>query len=642
MSLDEYRRLPAGPDWAGGPGPAGSRRYSTTVLLLALTAAAVRLIPLHFLNPLNWDELEFYRATVWVAEGRVPYRDFWQNHTPLPWFLFAPFAALTKGPGVASVIALRWAQVPVWIVTFWLANVFMRRVGIERFARWAAMALALSSSLFMIPAIEYRVDSVACMFYLAGLVLAVTSTSRGSAVASGAMFCLAGFSNLRLGPLLALTVLILRIVDTRERAWRPNRRINWTFAGVAVTLGACLTYFAATGSLDDLYHQVWYENYLGDKYSEPIVGAFFHRLLVPFGIRIIASDRLFDPQVIDPGGVAILVLGFWGMAGALRSWRSPHGLTLAAILQVCSLVFIAAMKFIYNYHFEIVVLMMLPLVAATIEQLRRPRWIVALVAVACCVNLFASVFRGKEWDRAFQDFVMREADSRTLPGEKVWSGAPWALRREPAYRFWLLPEIARHLVRHGHAQPYALGDVLRDPPAAVVFDHNALVWTAMIQREIAPFFVRHYIPVWRNLWVPALNTRLAPQSRFEWVVPRDGTYRMFVSPDLATHPWFRDPLLAGVYEKPDSDRLTLRLPPAAPHPALAWWVDGKAVQPSAAIALRKHQRVAVANQGPEPLGLILLPGDDTVLFRQPPSGATLEAATTRVTHVPHFGAKIQR
>ncbi|HEX2121099.1 MAG TPA: hypothetical protein VHL59_05590 [Thermoanaerobaculia bacterium] len=40
--------------------------------------------------------------------------------------------------------------------------------------------------------------------------------------------------------------------------------------------------------------------------------------------------------------------------------------------------------------------------------------------------------------------------------------------------------------------------------------------------------------------------------------------------------------------------------------------------------------------------MILLAGDDTVIFRQPPAGATLEAATTRVTHVPDFDARIGR
>jgi hypothetical protein len=125
-----------------------------------------------------------------------------------------------------------------------------------------------------------------------------------------------------------------------------------------------------------------------------------------------------------------------------------------------------------------------------------------------------------------------------------------------------------------------------------------------------------------------MNARLRPGSRMRWVVPRDGTYRVFASSELAMHPWFRDPFYAGAYEGADP-RVMLRLPPPAMNPDLEWSIDPT-------VPLKKGQRIAVTNRGTAPIGVILLPGDDTVLFRQPPPGATLEAATTRVTHVPRF------
>src|SRR5688572_10276913 len=208
---------------------------------LAITAALVRLIPLQFLHPLNWDELEFWRATAWIAEGRVPFRDFWEHHTPLAWFVFAPFTLLTNDPGVGAVIALRWAQIPVWIATFWLLHVWMRNAGIERFARWAATAVALSSSLFMTPAVEYRVEALGCALLMAGLVLA----QRERYFFAGAALCLAGLTNLRLGPVLVVAVMAL-LVTRRLRAAA-------IIAGGFAALAAALTYFAATGSLMALY-----------------------------------------------------------------------------------------------------------------------------------------------------------------------------------------------------------------------------------------------------------------------------------------------------------------------------------------------------------------------------------------------------
>lgn len=46
-----------------------------------------------FTQAMNPDEMEHLHATYLLLEGRVPYRDFWQNHTPTLWFVFAPIMA---------------------------------------------------------------------------------------------------------------------------------------------------------------------------------------------------------------------------------------------------------------------------------------------------------------------------------------------------------------------------------------------------------------------------------------------------------------------------------------------------------------------------------------------------------------------
>ncbi|HEX2060182.1 MAG TPA: hypothetical protein VHK90_05540 [Thermoanaerobaculia bacterium] len=580
-------------------------KHVRAVIALAVTAAAVRLLPLQFLHPLNWDELEFWRATSWIAEGRMPYRDFWEHHTPLVWFLFAPFTRLTTSPGVDAILVLRWAQIPLWIATFWLANVWMRNAGIERFARWSAMTLALASSLFMIPAVEYRVEALGCALVLGGLVLA----QRERYALAGVAFCLAGFANLRLGPVLVVAVLAL-LAARRLRSWP-------IVIGGSATLIAVLALCYANGMLEPLWQQVWTDN-LAEKYATPVIGGFIHRLLVPFGVRIIATDRLFELAAVDVGGAAVLLFGFAGLLLAFRR----RGLWLIALLQLTNLFFIASMKFIYNYHFALVVILMIPLIAGVFERVSG-RVVLAVLIAAVGVSIFASVFRGKELDRAYQDFIMREVHARTRPGDVVWSGVPWALHREPAYRFWFLPELARQLVRQDLAPRYRP----EVAPAAVVFDHNVLLWIGTVQRELAPFFVRHYVPVWRELWVPGMNARLRPGGTFTWIVPRDGAYRVYVSAPLAGHPWFHDPLRAASYKRADAARLTFELPEPGPG-AVTFDAD-----PS---RLRAGQRLTAMNPSGSELAVFVLPANDRVLFRQPPPGATLEAETTRVTHVPRL------
>src|SRR5438552_3769152 len=197
-----------------------TRRATALFGGISLLSIAARLLQLQGLHPLVWDEIEFFRATDWVRHGLVPYRDFWEHHTPLQWFLFALVAALTRSSGVSAVLLMRWAQLPLWIATFALLAIWMRDAGVSAVARCSAILLAICSSLFMLSAIEYRIDTLGCALYVGALVcMQRLERQRHYAFSAGVLLCLAGFTNLRLGPLLALTILAARIVSPDERRW---------------------------------------------------------------------------------------------------------------------------------------------------------------------------------------------------------------------------------------------------------------------------------------------------------------------------------------------------------------------------------------------------------------------------------------
>jgi hypothetical protein len=581
------------------------------VIALALTAAAVRLLPLHLLHPVNWDEIEFYRATKWIAEGRLPFRDFWEHHSPLPWFLFAPVARFVRSIDTSAIVAMRWAQVPVWIAIFILANVFMRNAGLSRFARWAAMGVAVTSSLLMTSAVEYRVDPVAIALLFGGLVLAQRGTARAM-FGAGALFCLTGMSNLRLGPMLVAGVLLIWLMR--------KRKAMWIAAGGVVTLAIVLLFFVATHSLAPMWQQLIVENKVGEATAPGVEHALVNRIAILFGVHVIV-DRPFDLSLVDPGGIAIVVLGLIGLVVALQRWRTPDDLFLIAVLQLVNLVFYLRMKYVFNYHFQIVTMLAVPVIALVFERIKRREAVIALLAVTWCVNAYASVLRGKENDRAYQDLTMREAHARTKPGETVFAGMPWALDREPAYRFWFLPELARQLVMHRHAAPYA---PMAQPPAAFIADRSTLVWLTLVQPELGPYFVRHYTPVWRSVWIPGMNAAFAPGARQTWTVPRDGEYRLYVLPDAARHPWFTRPIYVSSYDVPGVE---IRLPEPGNHPALRWNIEMTPL-----VRLRKGQRIEATSR--EALAVFLLSSDDRTIFRQPPKDVTLEAAAPRVTHWP--------
>src|SRR5207302_9434069 len=132
----------------------------------------------------------------------------------------------------------------------------------------------------------------------------------------------------------------------------------------------------------------------------------------------------------------------------------------------------------------------------------------------------------------------------TKPGDKVFDGVGWALRRRPAYRYWFLPKLVQTFEAKGLFEPY---DMQVDPPAAIITDHNAYVWLTL-HPSLASFATAHYLPYWRNLWVPAMSARLKAGEFADWIVPATGRYRIYASNALATHPWFTNPLAYGTFE----------------------------------------------------------------------------------------------
>jgi hypothetical protein len=603
----------------------------TLLVVFALVAVAARLVAMTFLHPLNWDEVEYFRATDWVRQGLVPYRDFWEHHTPLLWFVFAPVIGFAKGAGAEAVIFMRWAQVPLWILAFWLVNRVMSSVSISAPARWTAMVLAVSSSLLMISAMEYRVDTLANVLYLAALFLLL----RGNFFLAGVCLCLAGFANLRLGPLVAATALLGTIHAVGAQSERQNllRRVTTLSAGVGVVLAGALAWFMATDSLVPLYQHVWLDNVIGERYAERVPHQFIHRIAVPFGVRLYGAGPRFLWSGIDLAGMAIVLAGVAGVLRAVASFRSRQALAFLAVLQIVNIFFIATMKFVYHYHLQIFVLLMLPFVALALDGLTdrlRPA-VIGYAALAALLSVGIVLLRGKELDLRYQDQIMTAAHDATPPKSKVFDGVGWALRREPAYRYWFLPVLVRELVGRGHAPPYSLTSWLADPPAAVITDRNAVVWLAR-HPDLASYVVRHYLPWHRNLLLPALNARLGPRGSANWIVPAEGDYRVLASPRLSAYPWFRFPLA----QRPGVD-WTLNVKPEGSD-LVRFNVDGETLVAASSLKLRPGARVTVTSLSDSPLGVLLVPGSDPQWGRQPPPGVTLDAEGPRHWHWPFRSA----
>lgn len=543
--------------------------------------------------PLGWDEVEFFRATRWIAEGKVPFRDFWEHHTPLQWILFAPVAWFADGPGAESIVLLRWAQVPLWIGIF--AALFALAKELDARARWIALALLLASPSFVNKAVEYRVDVPGNLGYVAAVWLIGRRHDRAAWIAFGALMSAAVLSNMRLAPLVVATAAVAMF--WREHRWRFQPQALWMALGVVAVAAVFVVGIYATGAMPQFLDGIF--RYNVDPGREALKVA-------TFGVTWLAPV-----WSLDAAGIAFWLLGLAGLVIAARGWRSPGPMQFVAVLFVLSMLAVRVLEVHYEYHFQNPYLLLLPLVAAGVARMRE-LWrtlAVGVAAVAVVVNV-ASLLPafGREMD--YQDTIMTEADRLTRPGEKVFDGVGYALRRPPAYRYWFLPTGLRMMAAEKLVEPYGLEQMAADPPAAIIFDFRVFRWFE-IEPRLARYAVGHYVPMYRNLWVPGMTALVGPQpTRVGWIAPRAGRYDIWSSELLAKHPWLTRPMEYVTVRGARAAQYAIpleRLPALAPDD-LEWRVDG-VQQPRGvrSLVLRKGSRVELVARPDRAAGVLLVP-----------------------------------
>jgi hypothetical protein len=143
-------------------------------LLLLMQAARLWLLRVRGFDP---DEFQHLHGAWLVSKGFLPYRDYFEHHTPWFHFLLAPFLHLfpvETDPG-AAVHFLFFARVLMWILT---AAILYLTYRLGRFWRGPAVGLVAAvllagTKFFLDKTLEVRPDVLSCLLWLAALNLAL-------------------------------------------------------------------------------------------------------------------------------------------------------------------------------------------------------------------------------------------------------------------------------------------------------------------------------------------------------------------------------------------------------------------------------------------------------------------------------------
>jgi hypothetical protein len=206
--------------------------------------------------PFDTDEAQHLHVVWGWTTGKLPYRDFFDNHVPLFHVLCTPIIRLF-GERANILLIARAAMIPLWLCSLSCIAALSARIYTARAALWT-VALAAASARFFFKMGEFRTDVLWTLLWFA--VLVCFSHPNPRFFKWGGLLLGAAFA-VSLKTSMMLIALVYAGVAVALFAWRLRRR------GLLAEIGRCLlptlvafvlipalviAYFAWHGALADM------------------------------------------------------------------------------------------------------------------------------------------------------------------------------------------------------------------------------------------------------------------------------------------------------------------------------------------------------------------------------------------------------
>ncbi|MBN2493449.1 MAG: glycosyltransferase family 39 protein [Deltaproteobacteria bacterium] len=351
-------------------------RLVCIVLILAFLALQAVLSMSRFINGDEGQHLYVLRS---IDQGKLLYKDLFEHHGPLFYYLSSPLVALTES-AEGLVTSFRILCLALWALALGLLFMLGRRLSGRGsdLSGWLSVLLWISCLFSYITAIEIRPEALHLPVILASLLLLLAAQKGGSMRLSAASGLLSGLSLLA-GPrslfvgvaFVAVLLLDIALAEPGQRAGSAKRMIAFGLAALAPVLG-CILLFAAAGGLTEFL--TCYLKYNLDYHYQsalPTLGFF--------------SDSFFhNPE--------IWLLGAAGMARCFYRAPSRDWLSMSVVLAVGLLTLLVTPTASFQYMHGVI----LPYLAlnggALLDELLslgRPRWaalLLGLVAGLLCLS----------------------------------------------------------------------------------------------------------------------------------------------------------------------------------------------------------------------------------------------------------------
>lgn len=290
---------------------AGEQPLAIVAITALLLSAALYVWRIWLLRTvaIDRDEFEHLHAAWCLWRGLIPYRDFFEHHTPLLWMMLAPlyrFYPVDQSPdaAVAFIFMARRIMMLIAGICLILTFVLARLWRGERVA-WIATAMLSACVAFVYKTLEVRPDVPAAALWLGCLAAGLKAFDTRTRRRRTWLFFLSGFllgaalmctqKILVVLPLFALAMLWYLVGGEGSR-WERLAECLWQFGGFSVPILAVLAFFEKHGA----FSQFLYYNFLAN---------FGWNSALPFP-GLISSVFRENPILISLGTLGIVLEGW--------------------------------------------------------------------------------------------------------------------------------------------------------------------------------------------------------------------------------------------------------------------------------------------------------------------------------------------
>jgi hypothetical protein len=429
-------------------------------LAAVLSAGMLLRLVLVFNKRYDTDEPQHLHVAWGWTQGLLPYRDIFDNHTPLFHMLTAPAVAwLGETPDI--LFFMRLAMIPFVAIAMLSLLALGGRLFDRRTGLWAVAVGALLPGFFS-KSIEYRSDAPWTAFWLLGLALLAAGIGAGTASArrwsSGWLFA----SGLAFGAAISVSMKTIVMISAilggaiLVRLLLPDRSTGGSGSSLRERLGPALSFaggFLAIPSAIVLFFVS------KGAFGDLLEGTIFHNTVPGLG----RWNAGFQLLLLVP----FLLLLAWGIrrgfAGSRAGRYHRHVPLLAAIAGLYFILFFCVWPLVTPQDW----MPLLPLVALLAIGFIRPRmrWLVAFAGIEVAVVCFSPAFledQTRHTERVLQDVL-----ALTDPGDFVMDKKGESVfRRRPFY--YALERVTRERMSRGDIEDTIPEDVQRTATCVVL------------------------------------------------------------------------------------------------------------------------------------------------------------------------------